>query len=245
MKPAKLLASSSLAAFILFASVSAHADVSRNTQNFIQNAAMSNMLEIQTSQRALQVSQNAEIRDFAQQMIDDHKSAEQKLETALKDEGNGLDKLIPASLDSKHQKIADRLDKERNKDFEKDYVGVQRDGHNDAVSLFTKYSKNGDDGALKTLAGQLLPTLQHHQSMADDLYKKYRNEKTANTASALEPAAGSTTAEPAAAGDPTENDTKGNPNTDRPATNADINTDAPTTVNPTEGRSSPSGGPTY
>ena len=54
---------------------------------------------------------------------------------------------------------------------------------------------------------------------------------------------------PAAGGDMTRNTTAGNnannPNTDHPATNADSKGDSntPTTGNPTEGRSSPSGGP--
>ncbi len=98
MKPATLLISSFLAAFISFTPMTVLADATQNDPAFIVNGAMSNMLEIQTSQRALQVSKNTEIRDFAQQMIDDHKSAEQKLESALKDEGKGLDKLLsPAS----------------------------------------------------------------------------------------------------------------------------------------------------
>ena len=42
-------------------------------------------------------------------------------------------------------------------------------GHKDAVSLFERYSKSGDNPKLKDWAGKTLPTLRHHLEMAEDL----------------------------------------------------------------------------
>jgi putative membrane protein len=42
-------------------------------------------------------------------------------------------------------------------------------GHKDAVSLFERYSKSGDNPKLKDWAGKTLPTLRHHLEMAQDL----------------------------------------------------------------------------
>jgi putative membrane protein len=49
---------------------------------------------------------------------------------------------------------------------------MQKDAHEDAVSLFERYSKGGDNAALKTWAGITLPALKHHREMAKDLAKE-------------------------------------------------------------------------
>jgi putative membrane protein len=224
---------------MFFTSAAALAATSRNTQDFIQNAVIGNRFEIETSQQALEKSKNGAVRDFAQKMVDDHMKAGQKLKDTLQREG--LAGLAPTTVDADHRKIENRLARDRADKFDRDYVAAQVDAHKDAVSLFKRYSRNGDDAGLRYVAGRLLPTLREHQQMAYDLRKDYRNR---NTVSGREGVHVNRMA-PAAGGDMTDNGTKGNPNTDRPQTNADIKTDAPTTANPTEGRSSRSGGPTY
>jgi putative membrane protein len=236
MKPRNFLTSFSLV--MVLASAPAYAAISANTSDFVKGAVIGNRLEIETSQLALQRSKNGAVRDFAQQMIDDHAKAQQTLTDTLRQEN--LASLAPPALDKKHQKIEDKLTKDSARKFDGDYVSAQIDAHKEAVSLFKKYSTKGDDSGLKNVAATLLPTLQNHLQMANDLKKNYKSNTTANRNGAdvnrVAPAAGS---------DLTDNNTKGNPNTDRPQTNADLNTQAPTTVNPTEGRSSRSGGPTY
>jgi putative membrane protein len=43
--------------------------------------------------------------------------------------------------------------------------------HKNAVSLFERYGKGGDNNELKGWATQTLPTLQHHLDMAQQLAK--------------------------------------------------------------------------
>jgi putative membrane protein len=47
----------------------------------------------------------------------------------------------------------------------------QVSAHKDAVSLFERYGKGGDNDQLKSWATQTLPTLQHHLDMAQTIYK--------------------------------------------------------------------------
>jgi putative membrane protein len=42
-------------------------------------------------------------------------------------------------------------------------------GHKDAVSLFERYAKGGENAKLKDWADKTLPTLRHHLEMAQDL----------------------------------------------------------------------------
>jgi putative membrane protein len=48
---------------------------------------------------------------------------------------------------------------------------MQVSAHKDAVSLFERYSKDGDNADLKAFAGKYLPHLQEHLKMAQDLDK--------------------------------------------------------------------------
>jgi putative membrane protein len=48
---------------------------------------------------------------------------------------------------------------------------MQVSAHKDAVSLFERDAKGGDNPKLKDWAGNTLPALQHHLQMAQELDK--------------------------------------------------------------------------
>jgi len=54
-------------------------------------------------------------------------------------------------------------------DFDKQYISDQQSVHKDAVDLFERYAKSGDNAGLKAWAGKILPALQHHKEIADKL----------------------------------------------------------------------------
>jgi putative membrane protein len=86
---------------------------------------------------------------------------------------------IPASLDSSHQSKLDKLRDAKADNFSSDYDSMQVSAHKDAVSLFERYSKSGDNPKLKDWAGKTLPTLRHHLEMAEALKD---NKPTTGTA---------------------------------------------------------------
>ena len=135
-------------------------EASPATAAFIKNATIGGSFEIASSQLALEKSNNAKIKDFAQKMIDDHTKADQKLKATLDTSGLSRE-LAPATLDTKHQKMYDDL-KAAKTGFDKKFIAAQAAAHVEAVSLFTTYSKKGDNAALKSFATETLPTLQEH-----------------------------------------------------------------------------------
>jgi putative membrane protein len=46
---------------------------------------------------------------------------------------------------------------------------MQVSAHKDAVSLFERYAKGGDNAKLKDWEGKTLPALQHHLEMAQNM----------------------------------------------------------------------------
>ena len=59
----------------LLATAAFAADVPPATKTFIDKVAVSNKFEIDTSELALKYGKSADVKAFAQQMIDDHRKA--------------------------------------------------------------------------------------------------------------------------------------------------------------------------
>ncbi len=143
--------------------------VSPSTQDFVTEAAVSDMFEIQSSRLALQKAGDQGTKDFAQTMITDHGKTSAELEALV---ASGATKAnLPTALDSSHQSMLDKLKSLNDGDFTKQYHDDQAQGHEDAVDLFKRYAKGGKDQKLKDWAQKTLPTLQHHLQMAQALDK--------------------------------------------------------------------------
>jgi putative membrane protein len=142
--------------------------IAPKTQDFVTEAANSDMLEIATSKL---VAGKADTKDksFAEQMIKDHTATSDELKALV---GNGKVKAdLPTAMDKAHQSKLDDLAKRNGDDFRKQYEDMQVSAHKDAVSLFERYAKGGDNADLKDWAGKTLPKLQGHLKMAQDLNK--------------------------------------------------------------------------
>jgi putative membrane protein len=142
--------------------------ISPTTADFLKEVAISDMFEINSSKLA-QDKGNAPEKSFAAQMVTDHTKTSNELKGLV---SSGKVKAeLPTALDSSHQSKLDKLKGENNKDFSSDFDSMQVSAHKDAVSLFERYAKGGDNADLKNWAGKTLPTLKHHLEMAQNLDK--------------------------------------------------------------------------
>jgi putative membrane protein len=141
--------------------------IAPKTEDFIKEAAMSDMLEIEAAKVAQQKG-DADDKKFADMMITDHTKTSTELKGLTPAD---LKAAMPTSLDSSHQKKLDKLKDTKPEDFASEYDSMQVSAHKDAVSLFERYAKGGDNAALKDWAGKTLPALQHHLDMAQKLDK--------------------------------------------------------------------------
>lgn len=131
-----------------------------NNDDFVAKAEEAGEFEIGSSRLAKNKSQNAAVKQFADQMITDHTAAAEKLRAVAQLQGVGADKanaLTPA-----HQADMERLEKATVSEFDALYVDMQRKAHEDAVALFRSYADGGKDAKLKQFAIETLPTLEQH-----------------------------------------------------------------------------------
>jgi putative membrane protein len=135
--------------------------------DFVAKAAASDMFEIESSKLALTRTKNADIKAFAQMMIDMHTQTTAGLKKAIADSGQPL--TPPAALPADLQSKLDDLSKASDADFDKAYMDAQVDGHQAALDLMTRYASDGDVPALKDAAAKTAPIVQEHLTKATAL----------------------------------------------------------------------------
>ncbi len=139
--------------------------IAPKTEDFIKEAATSDMFEIEAAKLAQQKG-DADEKKFAEQMIADHTKTSSELKGMVPSD---MTSAIPTSLDDSSQKKLDKLRDAKPDDFASDYDPMQVSAHKDAVSLFERYAQGGGDPKLKDWAGKTLPALQHHLQMAEQI----------------------------------------------------------------------------
>ena len=130
------------------------------TDRFVREAASSNQFEIRSSQIALERSGNEPVREFARQMIDDHQKARQELATAIT--GSRAQEVDQTALTSRHAGLIEELEGAGEAQFDAVYLNLQRQAHEEAVTLFSQYAQNGQETDIKDIAARQLPTLEQH-----------------------------------------------------------------------------------
>lgn len=138
---------------------------------FVRKATQATNFELESGKLALKRASNADVKSFAQKMIDDHTSAAKKMkEAAAKDNvDTGGD---PKAMDEKDAKTLAKLKEVEAKDFDEAYMDAQETAHKKTVDLFEDYASNGDAPNLKLFAAETLPTLKGHGKHADEMEGK-------------------------------------------------------------------------
>jgi len=142
--------------------------ITPSTEDFVKQVAISDMFELQSNKLGEEKG-NAQEKSFAAQMVKDHTKTSSELKSMVS--GGKVNAQLPTALDSSHQSKLDKLKAANGKDFSSDFADMQVSAHKDAVSLFERYAKGGDNPELKDWAGKTLPALQHHLEMAQGLEK--------------------------------------------------------------------------
>lgn len=139
-----------------------------DTETFVKQAASANKFEIDSSKIALERAQNADVKAFAQKMVDDHTNAGMKMKEALTTAGMAMPAEGSDKLEAKHQTLLDGLT-DTGSSFDAAYVAAQTQAHREAVQLFTQYSKSGDNETIRTWATETLPALEQHLAAVEKL----------------------------------------------------------------------------
>jgi len=141
------------------------ANMASQDRNFLMEAAMGGMMEVELGRVAAQQGMSDAVKQFGQRMVDDHSKANSELMSLASSKGITL----PTTLDEKHREHVTKLSGMSGADFDRAYVKMMVSDHRKDVSEFEKQSTRGTDADLKAFASSTLPTLQEHLQMAEAL----------------------------------------------------------------------------
>jgi putative membrane protein len=131
---------------------------------FLAHASSGDQFEIQSSQLALQASQNLAVRNFANLMISDHSHLDQTMVAAA--QSAGVPPPPPALLPEQQAALDQLRSAGTGPSFDLAYKNAQISAHQGALGLMQNYAANGDVPALRTAATQAIPMVQMHLNQA-------------------------------------------------------------------------------
>jgi len=130
-----------------------HMKLKHADRSFIEKADEAGREEVEISQVAVERATNADVKKFAQMMVDDHTRANEELASLATACGVKL---------KEKTKSENKWSKKDVKDFDRDYVKKMVGDHKKVIDLFSKESKDGGDEQLVDFARKTLPKLQQH-----------------------------------------------------------------------------------
>lgn len=144
----------------------AQTQLSAQDRDFVMRAAQSGMAEVEASRAAATRAANGKVRDFAQQMVRDHTASNEELMRIAQSKGIQLG----TELDPEHRQRVEALMALQGDEFDRAYMqdmGVR--AHEEAVQLFERQAREGQDPDLRAFAGRMLGALRQHLAMAEQL----------------------------------------------------------------------------
>ena len=140
----------------------------KSDRDFMEKAAKSSMSEVAISRVAAARTSNPDVRRFAQMIIEDHEAAIEQLST--------LARARAVSLPAKDPH-PDKWEKRDAKDFDREYLEQMINDHENAVKLFDKHAKDGEDADAVAYARTHLPKMQQHLQQALDLKRALTDKR--------------------------------------------------------------------
>lgn len=133
---------------------------------FVTQATSGNMLEIQSSQLAMERSRQEQVRRYAERIISDHSNAAGRMKSAA------MGQSIPDNMSKLHIEALEQLRQANDDEFDARYLETQLQTHEDTVLLYEQYAASGEQESLKQYAQQMLPILREHLQSVQAIIKE-------------------------------------------------------------------------
>ncbi len=131
-------------------------------QQFMKKAAQDDLAEVELGKLAQQKASASEVKQFAQEMSNQHQQNLDKLKDVAQEENVQL----PTEPNAQASKEKQKLDKLSGKQFDQRYTAYEAREHKQDIATFQRAERTAKDPALKSYISQTLPTLKQHEHMA-------------------------------------------------------------------------------
>ena len=133
-------------------------EVSSNADKFMTEAAQGGMMEVELGKLAASKAQSPEVKAFGQRMVVDHGKAGEDLKALAAKKNIKL----PTELSGGMKETVDRLSKLSGAEFDKEYVKLMVDDHDEDLEAFQDQADDAEDADVKAFAAKYAPVIKSH-----------------------------------------------------------------------------------
>ena len=143
--------------------------LARGDRKFVEEAAQGGMAEVEHGKLAAQRATNAQVKQFAERMVQDHGKANDELKTIAGARGI----TPPTTVERKHHREMEKLAKLKGADFDRAYVAQEVAYHQSVIDALDKtLVPNAKNAELKALLVKVRPAFVAHLEHARSLQGK-------------------------------------------------------------------------
>ena len=141
--------------------------VNTSDAEFATAAANGGMMEVELAKLCVEKAQNIQVKDYGAMIVEDHTKANNELKTIAYNKNL----MLPEAISTSDQKMIDDLKMKTGKDFDKAYMDMMINDHEQDIKDFKKEADNGKDAVISSYATKILPVLQRHLDAAKTIRK--------------------------------------------------------------------------
>jgi putative membrane protein len=141
---------------------------------FMVKAASGGMMEVVLGKMAEKQASSADVKAFGKMMVTDHTKANEEMKKLAATKNITL----PVATGKEHQEHIDKLSKLKGAEFDKEYMNLMVDDHEEDIEHFKEAANaDGYDADVKALASKTVPVLEKHLEHARTTNDKVKNAK--------------------------------------------------------------------
>jgi len=129
---------------------------------FVLHAGIGNQCEIELARQVQQKAQNAQVKQLAQRIVEDHQKANDQLQKVAQQ----LDVRIPQSIPSEKREMIQILTSLPTEQMEKHFITAMQADHAAELIMFRAVAQMAENQAVKDYAQQQLSALSQHYDQA-------------------------------------------------------------------------------
>jgi putative membrane protein len=133
--------------------------------NFMREAAIGGMAEVELGKLAQQNAQSEDVKQFGARMAEDHGAAGNELATLAGSKGVRL----PNQLDPKHAQLRDKLTRLRGAQFDRTYMREMTKDHDKDLKVFRRQAQSASNPELRQFAAKTAGVIEQHDKLAHDI----------------------------------------------------------------------------
>ncbi len=127
-------------------------------RKFIREVAQDHFLEIRLGRLAERRARDESIKQFGRRMVEDHTSLQTQWTTMISNNG-----MKPQSgMGPRHKSKLDRLEKMSGREFDREYMTLVAQNHQDYLNYFRKEGRAANSAPVRDLVNRGIPVLERH-----------------------------------------------------------------------------------